>query len=92
MVEHFPKTEFITGGPTIQIVRQDHPVGCPVDTVAPAYARLRRSPVRRVAPAQKPGAHTIEILGELGYTKTEIKELQKTHVVAEALSSGYLPD
>jgi crotonobetainyl-CoA:carnitine CoA-transferase CaiB-like acyl-CoA transferase len=92
MVEHLPKTEFITGGPTIQIVRQDHPVGCPVDTVAPAYARLRRSPVRRVAQAPKPGTHTIEILSELGYTESEKSDLQTTGVVAEALSSSYLPD
>lgn len=92
MAEHLPKTEFITGGPTIQIVRQAHPVGCPVDTVAPAYARLRRSPVRRLAPAPKPGTHTIAILGELGCTKSEIRELQKTDVVAETLSPRYLPD
>lgn len=92
MVKDLPRRNLITGGPTIQIDRQDHPVGCSVDTVAPAYARLRRSPVQRVAPAQKPGTHTIEILSELGYTKTEIKDLQNSAVVAEALSSRYLPN
>ncbi len=92
IVERFPKTEFITGGPTIQIIRQNHPVGCPVDTVVPAYTRLQRSPVQRVAPAPKPGTHTVEILSELGFTKTEIEDLRNNEVVSEALSSSYLPD
>jgi crotonobetainyl-CoA:carnitine CoA-transferase CaiB-like acyl-CoA transferase len=92
IVEDRPKTEFVTEGPTIRVVRQDHPVDCPVDTVAPAYARLLRSPIRYLPPAPKPGAHTLEILNELGYTDSQREDLLKKGIVSLSLSARYLPD
>lgn len=92
LAEPPPEWALVTGGPTIQVLGQDHPVGCPVDTVAPAYARLQRSPVRYVAPAPKPGTHTLEILAELGYTEVERQDLLANGGVALELSHSYLPD
>jgi crotonobetainyl-CoA:carnitine CoA-transferase CaiB-like acyl-CoA transferase len=86
-----PQARFVAGGPSVQILRQRHPALGPVDTVAPAYARLRRQPLRYVDPAPKPGSHTLEILEELGVPEGERQRLLKTGIVAAALSDDYLP-
>jgi crotonobetainyl-CoA:carnitine CoA-transferase CaiB-like acyl-CoA transferase len=90
-VERRPGARCVVGGPSIQVIRQAHPVGCEVDTLAPAYARLKRHPLRYLDPAPKPGSHTLEIIDELGIAKQEQRNLLKNGTIALQLSESYLP-
>ncbi|MDA2923223.1 CoA transferase [Acidobacteria bacterium AH-259-L09] len=79
------------GGKSIVVVRQNHPAGGTVDTVAPAYARLTRSPLRLCEPAPRPGSDTREVLQEAGLDRQDIEELLENGCVAQEWSSEYLP-
>jgi|GEM_PF-1982331 len=59
--------------------------------MSPAYARLRRSPLRYPAPAPKPGADTRRLLAELGVGRGEQERLYAQGIVSDALSPSYLP-
>ena len=79
-------------GRSISIVRfTDHPVGSAVDLAPPAYVRLKNAPIQLLYACPKQGAHTKEILGELGYDDDDIDDLIARGVAKEQLHKYYLP-
>lgn len=79
-------------GRSISIVRfTDHPVGSAVDLAPPAYVRLKNAPVQLLYACPKQGAHTREILGELGYDDDYVDDLIARGVAKEQLHEYYLP-
>ena len=79
-------------GRSISIVRfTDHPVGSAVDLAPPAYVRLKNAPVQLLYACPKQGAHTREILGELGYDSDYVDDLIAKGVAKEQLHEYYLP-
>ena len=79
-------------GRSISIVRfTDHPVGSAVDLAPPAYVRLKNAPVQLLYACPKQGAHTKEILGELGYDSDYVDDLIAKGVAKEQLHEYYLP-
>ena len=79
-------------GRSIFIVRfTDHPVGSAVDLAPPAYVRLKNAPIQLLYACPKQGAHTKEILGELGYDDDDIDDLIARGVAKEQLHKYYLP-
>ncbi len=79
-------------GRSISIVRfTDHPVGSAVDLAPPAYVRLKNAPVQLLYACPKQGAHTREILGELGYDDDFVDGLIAKGVAKEQLHEYYLP-
>ena len=79
-------------GRSISIVRfTDHPAGSAVDLAPPAYVRLKNAPVQLLYACPKQGAHTREILGELGYDDDYVDALIAKGVAKEQLHKYYLP-
>ncbi len=79
-------------GRSISIVRfTDHPVGSAVDLAPPAYVRLKNAPVQLLYACPKQGAHTREVLGELGYDDDCVDDLIAKGVAKEQLHEYYLP-
>ncbi len=79
-------------GRSISIVRfTDHPVGSAVDLAPPAYVRLKNAPVQLLYACPKQGAHTREVLGELGYDDDYVDDLIAKGVAKEQLHEYYLP-
>ena len=79
-------------GRSISIVRfTDHPAGSAVDLAPPAYVRLKNAPVQLLYACPKQGAHTREILGELGYDSDYVDDLIAKGVAKEQLHEYYLP-
>jgi len=78
---------------TFAFVRHDrHPLGRPVDLVAPNAIRPRRAGLTVPGHAPKYGTHSREILAALGYGAAEIDALIAAGVVAESWSEDYLPE
>ena len=79
-------------GRSIAIVRfVDHPVGSAVDLAPPAYVRLKNAPIQLLYACPKQGAHTREILRELGYDDAHIEALIADGVAKDHLHKHYLP-
>ncbi len=79
-------------GRSISIVRfTDHPVGSAVDLAPPAYVRLKNAPIQLLYACPKQGAHTKEILGELGYDDDYVDDLIAKGIAKEQLHKYYLP-
>ncbi len=79
-------------GRSISIVRfRDHPVGSAVDLAPPAYVRMKNAPIQLLYACPKQGAHTREILGELGYDDDHIDALIAQGVAKAQLHEHYLP-
>ncbi|MDE2723255.1 MAG: CoA transferase [Gemmatimonadota bacterium] len=79
-------------GRSISIVRfTDHPAGSAVDLAPPAYVRLKNAPVQLLYACPKQGAHTREILGELGYHSDYVDALIAKGIAKEQLHEYYLP-
>lgn len=79
-------------GRSISIVRfTDHPAGSAVDLAPPAYVRLKNAPVQLLYACPKQGAHTREVLGELGYDDGDIDGLIAKGIAKEQLHKYYLP-
>ena len=79
-------------GRSISIVRfTDHPVGSAVDLAPPAYVRLKNASVQLLYACPKQGAHTREILGELGYDDDYVDGLIAKGIAKEQLHKYYLP-
>ena len=79
-------------GRSISIVRfTDHPAGSAVDLAPPAYVRLKNAPVQLLYACPKQGAHTREILGELGYDDDYVDDLIAKGIAKEQLHKYYLP-
>lgn len=81
------------GESSFQFCREDrHPSGRRVTRAAPAAIRPARAPLTALAPAEKYGAGTRAILGELGYSAAEIDRMLRAGAVSEGWSRQYLPD
>ena len=87
-----------TGGPdldtpTFAFIRHDrHPSGRWVDLVAPNAIRPCEATIRIPGPMPKPGAHSREILSELGLATDEIEMMIADGLVAEEWCRKYLPE
>jgi crotonobetainyl-CoA:carnitine CoA-transferase CaiB-like acyl-CoA transferase len=80
-------------GRTWAFIRHDpHPSGHRVDLVAPHAVRALNARIEIPAPAPQYGAHTREILAELGYDTSQIDGLLAQGIIAESWSDDYLPD
>ena len=78
---------------TFSFVRhQDHPSGHSVDLVAPNAIRPQNSGIRVPVEAPKHGAHSEQILSELGLDDQQIKALIAHGVVGCRWSEQYLPN
>lgn len=69
----------------------DHPSGHVVTQLDPYAVRPARSAIFAPRPAEKFGASTRAVLGELGYGASEIDVLLAAGVVSESWSTEYLP-
>lgn len=79
-------------GRSIAIVRfVDHPVSSAVDLAPPAYVRLKNAPIQLLYACPKQGAHTREILRELGYDDAHIEAMLADGVAKDHLHEHYLP-
>jgi crotonobetainyl-CoA:carnitine CoA-transferase CaiB-like acyl-CoA transferase len=79
-------------GRSISAIRMmDHPIGDPVDTPAPVYARLKNTSIRLGNPMPKLGSDTREVLSEIGYSDEQINQWTSEGVVKEQLHEKYLP-
>ncbi|GII97274.1 CoA transferase [Sinosporangium siamense] len=75
-------------------VRHDrHPSGREVDLIAPQAVRPRHAAVRMPSDAPRYGAHTREVLAELGFTPAEIEAMAADGAVADGWTTDhtYLP-
>ncbi|RBQ14935.1 CoA transferase [Spongiactinospora rosea] len=75
-------------------VRHDrHPSGREVDLIAPQAVRPRNARVRMPSDAPRYGAHTREVLAELGFTPAEIDAMAADGSIADSWTAdhGYLP-
>ena len=79
-------------GRSISAVRvADHPVGSPVDVVAPAYARFRNTSLRLCRPMPYMGSDSRAILLDAGYPETRVDELLAGGAVKQRFHRDYLP-
>jgi crotonobetainyl-CoA:carnitine CoA-transferase CaiB-like acyl-CoA transferase len=79
-------------GRSISAIRiVDHPVGGYVDAAPPAYVRLKNAAMKLGYPCPPMGAHTREILQELGYERDQIDAWVSNGVVKERFHPEYLP-
>jgi crotonobetainyl-CoA:carnitine CoA-transferase CaiB-like acyl-CoA transferase len=62
------------------VQEMDHPVGGRIRVLGPA-AKLSETPARLTRPAPLYGEHSVEILNEVGYTDTVIRQLAEAGVV-----------
>ncbi len=77
---------------TFQFVHhRDHPCGRGVTLVDWAGIRPAGLPLRRGRPAPKYGAHTREILIELGYESDEIDSFFQARIASQSWSKDYMP-
>ncbi|MFD8557354.1 CoA transferase [Streptosporangium canum] len=75
-------------------VRHDlHPSGREVDLIAPQAIRPRHAAVRMPSDAPRYGAHTRQVLAELGFTPTEIETMAAGGAIADGWTADhtYLP-
>ena len=78
---------------TFRVIRHDqHPMGRWCDLVAPNAVRPRKAKIQIPNPMPKYGAHTREILEELGYSTDEINNLIAEQVAGESWSRHFLPE
>jgi crotonobetainyl-CoA:carnitine CoA-transferase CaiB-like acyl-CoA transferase len=77
----------VANGPLDVLVWPDHPSGLPVVLPAPAWAQVGEAhSYRRLSPAPRVGAHTRELLAELGYSREAVDKL-----FALGVAHDYLP-
>lgn len=72
-------------------VYEDHPSGHTVTQLDPYAIRPKRGRIYPLASAEKYGASTRSVLGELGYDANAINRLIEDGVVSESWSREYLP-
>lgn len=69
----------------------DHPSGHRVTQLDPLAIRPQHAPIRALAPAEKFGTSTRQVLTEMGYSAAQIHTLLANKAVGESWSSEYLP-
>jgi len=80
-------------GSTMQWIRQtDHPSGQTVEMYAPCCIRPWHAMVMNPSMQPKHGAHSDEILAEMGYDAAAITALHQKGVVTSSWSVDYTPD
>ena len=80
-------TDETAQGPFEMLRRDQHPCGKAVSAKAPDHIRIGQDhSYKRLTPAPRLGEHTREILGELGYSESEVDELIRIKA-----SHDYLP-
>ena len=62
------------------------------DLVAPNAVRPRKARIQIPDPMPKYGAHTREILHELGYSADQVDDLIACQIASEGWSDNYLPE
>jgi crotonobetainyl-CoA:carnitine CoA-transferase CaiB-like acyl-CoA transferase len=72
-------------------VYADHPSGRCVTQLDPFAIRPRHAAIRSLSPAEKFGASTRSVLGELGYSESEVDALMTRSVISDSWSQEYLP-
>jgi crotonobetainyl-CoA:carnitine CoA-transferase CaiB-like acyl-CoA transferase len=72
-------------------VYADHPSGRCVTQLDPFAIRPRHAAIRSLSPAEKFGASTRSVLGELGYSESEVDALMTGSVISDSWSQEYLP-
>jgi len=78
---------------TFRVIRHDeHPMGRWCDLVAPNAVRPRKARIQIPDPMPKYGAHTREILHELGYRADQVDDLIACQIASEGWSENYLPE
>lgn len=83
----------LDGSSSVAFIRYaDHPSGYAVNVIAPNAIRPKHSKILLPDPMPKYGAHTREILQDLGQSIEEIESLIARGVVATGWSKKYLPD
>ncbi len=77
---------------TFRVIRHDrHPMGRWVDLVAPNAVRPQRGRITVPGPMSKYGAHTREVLHDLGYGPEAIDAMLASGAAGESWSRSYLP-
>jgi len=71
---------------------EQHPSGYTVDLFAPIGIRFKHALVENPSDQVKFGDHTLDLLNELGYSKSAIEELIEKQVVATCWSEQHVPD
>ena len=86
-------TPFDTSKGPYRVLRHPHPSGYRVSLMAPTWVRPESKPLSRQWPAVAYGAHSREIMAEIGRTPGEIDQLLANDVIAERWRgvSEYLP-
>ncbi len=78
---------------TIRFRRDDrHPSGRVIEHIEPMAIRPRNAALVAPGPAEKFGASTRRILGDLGYSDEDVAAMLAESVVSEAWCAAYLPD
>jgi crotonobetainyl-CoA:carnitine CoA-transferase CaiB-like acyl-CoA transferase len=62
-------------GRSTPMAQFDHPCGCRTTLPLPGWIRMRATPLRRLAPAPIPGAHTAEVLAGLRLDAAHVARL-----------------
>jgi crotonobetainyl-CoA:carnitine CoA-transferase CaiB-like acyl-CoA transferase len=78
---------------TFRAIRHDnHPMGRWVDLIAPNAVRPRRARIVIPGPMAPYGAHTREVLGDLGYGDNSVEMMLAAGEAGERWSEKYLPE
>ena len=86
------RSNWLSSG-SLTLFRGPHPSGHTTTLPMPTWIRPETAPVRHLAPAPFPGAHTAEVLAEAGHNEAEIEALLETGAAGKGwrMLPRYLP-
>ncbi len=87
-----PMSNWLSSG-SFQLRRGPHPSGYMTTVPLPTWIRPETSPVSHLAPAPAPGADTVSVLGDVGFSDEEIADLLSSGVARTGwqVLKHYLP-